>query len=100
MASVLPRLFKDKLPDFNFGTNSGLACSPTITAAVLRSLTIAGQKHGFTSVLDGRFKGGYITRHYGQPENNIHAIQLEICQSFYLNEWCPFDYRFDLASRV
>jgi N-formylglutamate deformylase len=51
-------------------------------------------------VANGRFKGGYITRHFGAPEHGVHAVQLEMCQSTYMNEFAPFSYRNDLATNV
>lgn len=100
IASVLPRLFEGKLPDFNFGTNSGLTCDPAIMSAVLKPLEHPAQPHAYTHVLNGRFKGGYITRNYGSPATGTHAIQLEMCQSVYMNETAPFSYRPDLASQA
>lgn len=89
IASVLPRLFEGKLPDLNLGTNSGNSCDSRILDAVTGSLR--GQP--FTWVANGRFKGGYITRKYGRPADGIHAIQLELCQSTYMNDDAPFEYR-------
>lgn len=100
IASVLPRLFEGKLPDLNFGTNSGAACASDIVNAVLSPLTQTVAPAPVTHVLNGRFKGGYITRHYGQPEQGIHAIQLEMCQCLYMDEEPPFDYRPDLAEKI
>lgn len=100
IASVLPRLFEGKLPDFNFGTNAGATCSASIMAAVLKPLTEPNKSHDFSYVLNGRFKGGYITRHYGNPDQSIHAIQLEMCQSLYMDEEFPFAFRPDLAHQV
>ncbi|HEY0659697.1 MAG TPA: N-formylglutamate amidohydrolase, partial [Lysobacter sp.] len=37
-------------------------------------------------VANGRFKGGYITRHYGDPAHGIDAVQLEISQRIYMDE--------------
>lgn len=98
--SVLPRLFNGKLPDLNFGTNSGAACNPAIFDAAL--LPLLQQPVGVrpTHAVNGRFKGGYITRHYSQPAAGIHVIQLEICQSLYMNEVAPFAYRADLAAKI
>ncbi|MGV2288156.1 N-formylglutamate deformylase [Trinickia sp. YCB016] len=96
IASVLPRLFDGKLPDLNLGTNSEQSCDPRI----LRAVTDTLGAQPFTWVANGRFKGGYITREYGRPEAGVHAIQLEMCQSTYMNEDAPFDYRADLAERV
>jgi len=100
IASVLPRLFEGKLPDFNFGTNSGATCAPSIIDAVLSPLTKPGTPAPLTHVLNGRFKGGYITRHYGAPAQGVHAIQLEMCQSLYMDEDAPFAYRADLAGHI
>lgn len=96
IASVLPRLFEGKLPDLNFGTASGASCDGKILQAALRCL----DGEPFTRVVNGRFKGGYITRHYGQPSRGIHAIQLELCQSLYMNESVPFDYQPDIAQQL
>lgn len=98
IASHLPRLFEGKLPDLNFGTNDGRACDPALLEAALEPLRAAPGL--FTHVVNGRFKGGYITRHYGQPAAGVHAIQLEMCQSLYMEETAPFAYREDLAARV
>lgn len=96
IAGVLPRLFDGKLPDLNIGTNSERSCDP----GVLRAVTGTLDAQPYTWVANGRFKGGYITRQYGRPESGIHAIQLEMCQSTYMNETAPFEYRPDLAEQV
>lgn len=89
--SQIPWLFKGKLPDLNIGTASGVAAATVISDAA------ASQADGFSHVINGRFKGGYITRHYGQPAQHIHAIQLEKCQSLYMQECTPFAYDEALA---
>jgi N-formylglutamate deformylase len=96
IASVLPRLFEGKLPDLNIGTNSGASCDP----AVLDAMTATLGDQPYTWIANGRFKGGYITREYGQPEQGVHAVQLEMCQSTYMDERAPFGYRPDLAEKV
>lgn len=96
IASVLPRLFEGKLPDLNIGTAKGNACAPELLAAVEDSL----RDCPYTWVSNGRFTGGYITRHFGAPAQNIHAIQLEMCQSTYMNESAPYNYLPDTASRI
>ena len=96
IASVVPRLFDGRLPDFNFGTADGRACAPSLVHCVMD----AARVDSFSQVLNGRFKGGYITRHYGAPVHGIHAIQLEMCQCVYMCETSPFDYLPDLAVRV
>lgn len=88
IASVLPRLFEGQLPDLNIGTFNGAACDLVIRQAA----ESAAKESDFTSVVDGRFKGGYLTRHYGQPKDNIHAIQLEMAQYIYMSEAAPFAY--------
>ena len=75
------------MPDFNIGTNEGVTCAPEITEAVERICTAA---EGYTSVSNGRFKGGWTTRHYGRPEQGWHAIQMELAQSTYMEEAAPW----------
>ncbi|MBT2336729.1 N-formylglutamate deformylase [Variovorax paradoxus] len=98
IASVLPRLFDGKLPDLNVGTNDGASCAADVLEAALRPT--AGKDSPFTRVVNGRFKGGYITRSYGRPASGVQAIQLEMCQSLYMNEDAPFEYRADIAARI
>ena len=97
IASVVPRFFEGRLPDLNFGTAEGQSCAPGMQAAVAGAAQAQGE---FTVAVNGRFKGGHITRRYGEPANNVHAIQLEMCQSLYMDETPPFDYRPDLARKV
>jgi N-formylglutamate deformylase len=96
IASVLPRLFEGKLPDLNIGTQDGRTAAP----GALQAVTDAAARSGYSWIANGRFKGGYNTRHYGTPETGIHAIQLEMCQSTYMDETEPFDYAPEAASRV
>lgn len=84
--SRVPRLFSDRLPDLNLGTFDQRSCDPGLRAAVSGMLAEA---EGFSHVVDGRFKGGYITRHYGRPEAGVHALQLEIVQACYMDENNP-----------
>lgn len=97
IASRVPRFFDGKLPDLNFGTADGTSCDAGLSAAVLQ---VALSQDQFSLAMNGRFKGGHITRHYGQPEQGVHAIQLEMCQCLYMNEEAPFAYRPDLAAQV
>lgn len=96
IASVLPRLFSGKLPDFCFGTSDGDSCAESVAAGAVD----AARNSGWSWVLNGRFKGGFITRRYGDPSAGIHAIQLEMCQSLYMDETVPFAWRPDLAAQV
>lgn len=86
IASHVPRLFDGQLPDLNLGSFAGRSCAPGLEQSIADRLSAA---RGFTSVVNGRFKGGHITRHYGKPENGIHALQLEIAQSCYMDELQP-----------
>jgi len=84
--SHIPFLFDGTLPDFNIGTNGTTTCAPEIEAAVAAICTGAD---GYTSTCNGRFKGGWTTRHYGRPADGIHAIQMELAQSTYLQNEAP-----------
>ena len=88
--SQCPFLFEGRLPDFNIGDNGGATCDPEITDAVVQASAAAA---GYTHVLNGRFKGGWTTRHYGRLAENMHAIQMELAQSTHLeSETVPFSY--------
>ncbi len=94
--SHVPRLFSGDLPVLNFGTNDGRSCDPGLTARLL------GYALGIprcTAVLDGRFKGGYITRAYGDPAASINAVQLELAQRSYMDER-TLEYQPDLARQI
>jgi N-formylglutamate deformylase len=97
IASVVPRLFDGRLPDLNIGTASGTSCAPALEHALVAA---ARDQRDFTVAVNDRFKGGYITRQYGQPGRHIHALQLEMCQYLYMDEAAPFDYRPDRATQV
>jgi N-formylglutamate deformylase len=97
IASRVPRFFEGRLPDLNFGTADGRSCARALESAVLR---VARAQQRYSVALNGRFKGGHITRYYGRPEHHVHAIQLEMCQCLYMNEAAPFDYRPDVADQV
>jgi len=92
--SVLPRFFPGRLADLNLGTADGRSCAPGIGEALLEAV------RGFSSVLNGRFKGGYITRTYGRPAEHIHAVQLELSEATYMAEVPPYAFRDDLANRL
>ena len=87
--SAVPRLFDGRLPDLNLGTYEGRSCAPELQASVAEVLADAD---GFSTVVNGRFKGGFITRHYGRPDEGLHALQLEIAQTCYMNESRPNDF--------
>jgi formiminoglutamase len=96
--SHIPFLFEGTLPDFNIGTNGGASCDPRIEAAVLNGTRAA---EGYSTVLNGRFKGGWTTRHYGRPSEGLHAIQMELAQSTHLaTETLPFAYDEAKAARL
>jgi formiminoglutamase len=83
--SVIPRLFEGPLPLMNLGTNSGAACAPAIQAECARVMAASGLSH----VVNGRFKGGWITRHYGRPAEQVHALQMELSLNGYLETEAP-----------
>ncbi len=88
--SEIPYLFDDQLPDMNIGDNGGTTCSPLITAAIER---VCVKQSKYSHVVNGRFKGGWTTRHYGNPKGGIHAVQMELAQHQYLaSEKPPFNY--------
>lgn len=95
--SLVPYLFDGKLPDFNIGTNNGSSCGPAIEAAVEGICTAAGD---YSSVSNGRFKGGWTTRHYGEPGRGYHAIQMELAQCNYMRESHPWSYADDKAGKL
>jgi len=80
--SRVPRLFAGVLPSFNIGTNGGATCDPALT----RQIEALCDVPGFTRVTNGRFRGGWITRHYGQPDRGVHAVQMELACNSYLDE--------------
>ena len=104
--SVVPRLFTGTLPHFNLGTFGGASCAQTLTERI-ESLCDAA---ALSRVTNGRFKGGYTTRHYGQPAEGVHAVQMELACRGYLREpvgevdaanWpCPWDEPFAAPLRA
>ncbi|MBL4852977.1 MAG: N-formylglutamate deformylase [Robiginitomaculum sp.] len=95
--SHVPFLFEGTLPDFNIGTNGGTTCDPYLEKAVVN---ICNNAKGYTSVLNGRFKGGWTTRHYGNPDAGVHAIQMELSQKTYMDETPPWTYQPNRARNV
>jgi len=95
--SVVPRFFAGRLPDINLGTGSGASAASELAALLIER---AGDAVDYSSVLNGRFKGGYITRQYGRPAEGVQAVQLELAQVTYMDEDPPFAFRDDLARRV
>ena len=81
--SRVPMLFEGRLPDFNLGTADGASCSPALQQALAGSLQAQSD---YSFVVNGRFKGGYITRHYAAPEQGVQAVQLELAQLNYMDE--------------
>lgn len=80
--SHVARLFDGELPQFNVGTNSGASCDPALASTV----EAACDASGLSRVTNGRFKGGWITRHYGRPETGVHAVQMELACRGYIDE--------------
>lgn len=80
--TLIPRLFDGQLPIFNIGTNSGASCD----AAMASGIEAICARSGLGHVVDGRFKGGYITRHFGNPAAGVHAVQMELACRGYMHE--------------
>ena len=97
IVSVAPRLFEGRLADFNLGTADGASCDSRLAESLITALSRHAE---FTAVLNGRFKGGYITRHYGRPGAGVHAVQLEMAEAIYMDETSPFTFRQERARRV
>lgn len=92
---AIPDLFEGRLPDLNFGLNDGRSASPVLKDVIADWSARQSQN---STVIDGRFKGGYTTRHYGRPDQGIHAIQIEVVQDCYLNMAAPHLYDAALAA--
>jgi N-formylglutamate deformylase len=97
IAGEIPRLFEGALPDFNIGTADGRSADAELTA---RLAALVENDGGYRLAVNGRFKGGYITRHYGDPARGIHAVQLELAQRTYMREHAPFDYLAEKADAL
>ncbi len=97
IVSECPRLFEGRLAEFNLGTADGAACEPALASELVAALRRHAPR---TAVLDGRFKGGFITRHYGAPAAGVHAIQLEMAQACYMDETSPYTFRESLAALI
>jgi formiminoglutamase len=95
--SRIPYLFDGRLPDFNIGSNGGRSCAPAIESMVRDSCNAAP---GYSTVTNGRFKGGWTTRHYGDPANGFHAIQMELAQASYMLEQSPWRYDDEMAENL
>lgn len=95
IASELPRFFDGRLPDLNLGTAGGVSADLGLVEEVRKVLAAA---QTFSHVVDGRFKGGYITRRYGAPAQGIHALQMELAQIAYMDERPPFAYHDERAA--
>lgn len=94
----VPRLFEGRLPQYNIGTADAGACPDSIAAPLLGlAVDAVGQNE---AVLNGRFKGGHITRHYGKPAERVLAVQLELVQAGYMQEQRPYDYDAAQAERM
>ena len=100
IASHVPRFFSGKLPDFNFGTADSSSCDITLQEALASVMNNSIHAKNYSHVINGRFKGGYITRHYGKPNINMHSVQLEMSQCIYMEENPPYKYDADLAQKV
>ncbi len=95
--SRVPSLFEGRLPDLSLGTAGGASCAPSLATKLE---AVADDAAGYTSVLNGRFVGGYITRNFGRPTDGMHAVQLELVQANYMEESYPFVFDEERADRI
>jgi N-formylglutamate deformylase len=98
--SRIPWLFEGRLPDLNLGSAAGAAAPAGLAQAVMQALAAAEGASAYGRVLDGRFKGGYVTRHYGRPAERVYALQLELTQCSYMDEAPPFAFDEARAARL
>ncbi|MHA1151264.1 MAG: N-formylglutamate deformylase [Alphaproteobacteria bacterium] len=98
--SRVPRFFEGRLPDLNLGSAGGVSADPALISCLRQAVEIGAETVGYSHALDGRFKGGYITRSFGDPAKGIHAMQLELSQITYMDEAPPFGFRDDLAAGI
>jgi len=95
--SEIPFLFEGRLPDFNIGTDNGATCDGAVERLVA---DVCAAAEGYSHVVNGRFRGGWTTRHYGRPSAGVHAIQMELAQATYMQEAPPWRYLEDRAARL
>lgn len=95
--SRIPYLFEGRLPDFNIGTNGGLSCAAAVQEAVQAA---CAQAKSYSVVINGRFRGGWTTRHYGRPDHGVHAVQMELAQASYMKEAPPWCWNHRRAERL
>jgi len=95
--SLIPYLFDGQLPVFNIGSNDGATCDHRVETTVT---DVCANAEGYDHALNGRFKGGWTTRRYGQPATGVHAIQMEMAQRVYMDEAAPWTYRAARAGKV
>jgi len=98
--SRVPRFFEGRLPDLNLGSADGASADPELISRLRQVAENEGAAGGYSNALDGRFKGGYITRSFGKPAERVHAVQLELSQITYMDEAPPLGFRDDLAAGV
>jgi len=95
--SLVPYLFDGKLADFNIGTNRGESCDSEIETTVTN---ICARQSAYSSVVNGRFRGGWSTRHYANPRSGYHTIQMELAQCCYMQEQAPWHYDVKKADQL
>jgi formiminoglutamase len=95
--SRIPFLFDGTLPVFSIGTSDGESCAAAIEELAARTCADAEE---FSTVVNGRFKGGWTTRHYGAPGRGVHAVQMELAQRVYMEESPPWKYSLERAAVV
>jgi N-formylglutamate amidohydrolase len=97
IGSEIPRFFDGTLPDLNIGTGGGGSAEPALT---IRLALLCQDSHDYETAVNGRFKGGYITRHYGDPANAVQAVQMELSQRTYMDEAPPYAFDEEKAGKL
>ena len=95
--SHVPRFFDGELPSLNVGTGGGITAHSGLAQRVVE---ICAAQNDYSTVLNGRFKGGYITRQYGAPARHVHALQMELAQNTYMDENPPYEFDKGKADRL
>ncbi|QDT63173.1 N-formylglutamate amidohydrolase [Calycomorphotria hydatis] len=96
IASEVPRLFEGVLPVLNLGTARGESCAPVIETGLAQIM----DESEYSTIVNGRFVGGYITRNNGKPAENVHAVQMEIGQEGYMHRGSDYLYAEEKASQL
>ncbi len=91
----VPGIQKDDFPQVILGDNDETSAHPELIQTAVESLS--GKSFNFSHNFP--FKGGFITRSFGKPEQNIHALQLEMTKTNYMND-SETEYDLERAEKI